>query len=103
MKNKTTETEQLVKRSKKKSGGMQELKTNFNLSITQQGDTQPSHCSDVGQSFLKLLSFRSEQMQLSERKQEAFRKAAGNEQAGNTFIEILAKDPTCSVKGIWSL
>ena len=39
MKNKTTETEQLGKRSKKKSGGMQELKTNFNLSITQRGDT----------------------------------------------------------------
>ena len=49
--------------------------------------------------FLKLLLFSSEQMQLEERKWEAFWKAAGNEQAGNTFTEILAEDPACSVKG----
>ena len=82
---------------------MEGLKTNLNLRITQREQHSPPIAQMLAGAFLKLLSFRSEQMQLAERKYEAFQKAAGNEQVRNTFTEILAKDPTCSVKGVWSL
>lgn len=105
----TPKTEQLVKGPKKNmvaqlqgwNGFIRQASTS--VLHSRRAHSPPIAQMSLATAFWKLHSFRNEQMQLAERRQKAFQKAAGNEQVENAFTETLAKDPKHSVKGVQSL